>query len=84
MVQKNFVIIFFILLYTILGWVYICDSSRNIIFMDYWRYVNILIPPIKDGCFNYILLFTPNIGQSNFLSMFLVAFNTALYNFLEK
>lgn len=80
MVQKNFVIIFFILLYTILGWVYICDSSRNIIFMDYWRYVNILIPPIKDGCFDYILLFTPNIGQSNFLSMFLVAFNIKYTN----
>lgn len=80
MVQKNFVIIFFVLLYTILGWIYICDSSRDIVFMDCWHYINILIPPIKDECFNYILLFTPNIGHSNFLLMLLLAFNIKYTN----
>lgn len=57
----------------ILGLRYISLASRDVVFMDFWRNINNMIEPVMKGNWPWIQIWKGNIGQRNFLQLFLLA-----------
>ena len=77
-----FVTISTIIFFVLLGCWYINNASRNIVFMDFWRNINRIIPIVKKEPFFNVLdnLWFNDFGQSNYLQTLLVAIDIKYFN----
>lgn len=67
--------ILILILVGIIGIIYVNNSARNIVFMDYWRNIVRLIPDVMNRECNFFTFWQDAFGQRNFLQLLLVAFN---------
>lgn len=74
------IVIVAILAFCKLGYKYIDLSSRDIVFMDFWRNIVTLIPPVMEDDFNLQLLWSSNLGQRNPLQLALIALNIKYFD----
>ena len=42
-IRKNAIVVVVLLIFLALGEVYVFQSARNVVFMDFWRNINIII-----------------------------------------
>ena len=63
-----------------LGIYYVGQSARNIVFMDFWRNITLLIEPVMNGTLSINDVWYSSLGQRNPLQMLLVAVDIRFFN----
>lgn len=74
-IRKNAIVVVVLLIFLALGEVYVFQSARNVVFMDFWRNINTLITPTMTGKLKWNDLWGAYIGQRNPLQLSVLAFN---------
>ncbi|MCX4267582.1 MAG: hypothetical protein OSJ62_02800 [Lachnospiraceae bacterium] len=74
-VKKNILFILMIIICFVLGVIYVNQSARDIVFMDFWRNGKQLIPAVMEKKCTFQTFWSATGGQRNFLQMFLLALN---------
>lgn len=72
----------FLVLFLCLGCWYISRASRDIVFMDFWRNIDRIIPIVQNNSLISVLddLWFNDFGQSNYLQVFLIALDIKFFN----
>lgn len=73
--KKTWLVSIFVLIMIAVGSHYISLSARNIVFMDFWRNTNLIVPRVMEGDWPWDVIWKGNIGQRNFFQLFLFAVN---------
>ena len=79
-VRNYLVIVLGILFMGGIGLSYVGRSARDVLFMDYWRYINDILPSVLNGSFGIEELLLGDFGQRNFLIRLLLALNIKYLN----
>ena len=79
-VRNYLVIVLGILFMGGIGLSYVGRSARDVLFMDYWRYINDILPSVLNGSFGIEELWLGDFGQRNFLIRLLLALNIKYLN----
>lgn len=74
-IKRIWLFILFIIINILFGLLYVSNSARNLVFMDFWRNINLLIPQAATGGWPWQSMWSSTFGQRNFLQLFLITFN---------
>lgn len=74
-VRENAIVGFFLLFFVALGEIYVFQSARNVVFMDFWININKLITPTMTGELRWEILWGEYMGHRNPLELSILAFN---------
>lgn len=61
--------------FLLLGCFYIKQCARNVVFMDFWKIINILVDPIMNGQYPWIQMWEGPSAHRNFFEMLLLSLN---------
>ncbi len=80
MLKKNYIFCIYLFFIVVFMFHYISLSARDIVFMDYWKYINSLIEPVMNGTWQWKDFWRSYHGQRNVFELILIALNIKYLN----